>query len=1244
MRPSRLIAACGVALSLCFSPALMAQAVFGSIYGTVTDATGAVVPNAKITITDVGKGTSITVTSNESGSYVAQHLIPDVYNVKVEASGFQTFEADGIQVAADTSPRIDAQLKAGSTTQTVTVSASTIPELKTDRADVATEFNSSDMQTLPLPDRNFTNIQLLLPGAQQLNWAHAADEDPQGSKQIQVDGQAFGGVAYMLDGTDNQDPILGIIVINPALDAISNAKIILQNYDAEFGKAVSSFISVQTKSGSNQIHGSAFDYRESNANLATDPYSQFRGSGAFPPGVRNQFGGSIGGPVIKDRTFYFGDYQGWRQKVGIANTQTVPSSYLVSTCLGQTMPTSGIPGCDFSQYVANVPNTQIIDNIPGDPNNGKPFPGNVIPAADLSPQALGLLKLLQPYAPNTTGQYNGLKNNFAKSGTGGFNSDQWDVRIDDQVISDKAHAFARFSRFTDTMTGTTMFGPAGGAGFGPNGYGGNSKGANDSLASGMDFALSPKWLMDFRLGYFRYNIIDAKFDQGIPFAANLGIPGMNTGNYFTDGAPYFQVAEVDVKGSSGASNPTDGGPSYGSGLNLNRCNCPLTEREDEFQVVNNWTRIVGNHSIKFGADLRYGRNLRVPSDVDRAGIINFNPGPTSNSSTYGLGFATLMLGQVSTYNRFVSVSTNAKEFQKRLFFYAQDTWHMTPNLSVNYGMRYEYYSPEVVNAPGNGALMKLTDGYLHVAGVGGIGTNMGWSPSEFPLAPRVGVAYSVNPTTVIRAGYGRSFDIGVFGSIFGHVVTQNLPVLAQQSINNPTTTAYAFCLGPNTPGCTQPASQPAGGGPAPYVFPLVPSTGLLPNPGYGVSSKVRPDPLRLPTLDAWNLSMQHALTPTLSATLAYVGNKGTHTLSAGDGNTTNPNETAIFLPSNYSITGAPLHYDPSVPSSVVVNGGPPGIAANGGTAVTNYLQRYYGGTLPACQSAAYEAQIGKLGEPGVTPGMCGWIPGVNYYGDNQDSHYNALDATLAKQFSHGLSFSAQYSWQRAYAWNSSFSTWNRHAVKERDPNVREQQFVLYGTWNLPFGRNQMVGANVPRAVDEIIGGWIFSPVLNWSSGLPYTLAFAECSAFIPGDAPCSVNGVPKNLPHGLTKYDPITHSRRFFTGTSTPLYNTSTGVYTSYLGFSATGLDQLGSSGLNNMYGPGFFNGDLSLMKNFPVHESIVAQFRLDAYNGFNYMAQGNPGNTNLDGGSSAGVISACAGINNSCNPRQLQFSLRVDF
>jgi len=1227
-----LIAACAVFLST----AGYAQAVYGTVFGSVVDNTGAAIPGATITITDTNKGTSVTATANEAGEFTVGHLIPDMYDVNVTFAGFKTFQSKGIQVYADQSIKVEAKMEVGGATQTVEVSATTVEQLKTDRADVSTTFTTRDVQDLPIGNRNFTGLQLLLPGAQQLGWTHAADENPQGSQQIQVDGQAFGGVAFQLDGTDNQDPILGIIVINPPMDALSETKITTQNFDAEFGKAVSSVVAAQTKSGSNSFHGSAFDYRESNANQARDPYTQNPPagtndtSGLVPGGLKNQFGGSIGGPIIKDKIFFFADVQFVRQKVGTSASMTVPSAMLVSTCLGNSVGPSGIPGCDFSQYNA----TGALGATAGTiyQANGTPYPGNVIPTAQLSQPALNLFKLLQPYAPNKTGNYDGLQNNYGASGTGIFNNDQWDERVDYQVTQ-SIHAFERFSRFTDVLSGTTIFGPAGGAGFGINNYGGVSQGANDSLAAGFDWAVKPTLATDFRVGYYRYNIGDSKYNEGVPFMTNLGIPGLNL-NAITSGAGGFNVTEVGASG--GPTNAQSTGSQYGQDLNITRCNCPLIEREDQFQIVNNWTFIKGNHTIKGGADLRYARNLRVPSDTDRTGILSFGTGPTSNGSTGGLGLATLVLGQSTQFGRYVSTSTNAKEFQKRDFLYGEDSWRVTPKLTANLGVRYELYFPESVNGVGNGALMQMnddvtTDGYLRVAEVGGVQSNMNWGKATNAWNPRVGLAYQISPKMVIRAGYGRSFDLGVFGSIFGHVVTQNLPVLASQNIaatGGPRSYAFNLADGP------LPCDAATG------CIPVVPSNGLLPTPGYAVSPKARPNSLRLPTLDAWNASLQQSLSPTLSFTIAYVGNKGTHTLSAGDGNNTNPNEAGIFLPAQYSITGGALHY---VPTQLRTNPTAP-TDPNGGTDNSTLLQRYYGGSLAACRDGNYGYINGSVTPPaGLPVGACGWTNSIGYYGDDQDSHFNALEVTLAKQFSKGLSFTANYAWQQGIDFNSGYATWNKRTVRGLNNDIRTNQLIVYGIYQLPFGRNQQFYSSAPRWADAIIGGWQISPVLNWSSGLPFTLNYNECG-LSSGPGPCYPNGKGSSLKTNLGGYNPVTHRRFFYHAAPTPLVQYANGglQYTPFSGFSASGVDQIGTAGRNDAWGPGFFNTDLALQKNFPIHESIVGQFRLDGFNAFNHI---NPG---FGGGGATNSIDAgdqyITGQAPGAMARLLQFSFRVNF
>jgi len=1220
-----------------------AQSVYGSLFGTVSDKTGAAVAGATVTIKDEAKGTVVTVISNASGDYTVPHLIPDIYDLKVSAKGFKSFEAKGIGVEADTAPRIDPTLDVGGSSETVEVNADTQPQLKTESTDVSTVFDQQQVSSLPVGDQNFTNLQLLLPGAQLLGWSHAADENPQGSKQIQVDGQAFGGTAFELDGTDNEDPILGIIVINPALDAVTETKITTQNFDAELGKAVSAVVTAQTRSGTNTFHGSAYDFRTGNANYARDPYSVTPGKfdpltnpSGLPAGLKNRLGASIGGPALKDRLFFFGNYEAQRQKVGTSATDTLPTSLLTETALGNNTTSAaqmaaGYKGADFSEYLAQFGLAGTL--YPTTPAEAAaagvavftPYPDNVVPTSLLSPQALNLLKLLEPSTAGVgrgiglTGSENGLDQNFKQSGTGLFNSNQWTERVD-YTINEKMHAFERFSRFWDTLSGKVMFGTAGGPGFGSGNYGGNSNGANDSLASGMDIALSPKLLTDFRLGYYRYNVIDTKHDQGVEEATALGINGINIGGNITSGSPGFNI--TNVPGGSGGTN----GTVYGDGLGINRCNCPLTEREDQFQIVNNWTRIIGNHAIKVGADLRYGRNLRVPSDNDRAGLMNFGTGPESWPSIPndangkpqpqgGLGFASFLMGDVTSFNRYVSTSTNAKEFQKRTFFYGQDTWRVTRSLTLNLGLRWDMYFPESVNGPGNGALLNISDGYLHVAGIGGVPSDLGWTVDKAKqFSPRLGVTYQMDPKTVIRAGYGRSFDTGVFGSTFGHTVTQNIPVLANQQINSPSNIGEAFNLSSAT-------------GPTPYAPVPVPADGLLPNPGSQVSSSSRPNPMHLTTIDAWNLSVQRSLTPTLSITAAYVGNKGTHTLGDGDSNGTNPNEAAITLPGANSYNGQTLHYDPSVKTAAP--------AANGGTSTTQLLQRYFAATLKACSDPNYVSPGSPYAGVALPAGACGWTNSIAYRGDDQNTEFDALQVNVAQTMKNGLTMNANYEWAKAFDEESGYYTWSHVITHGQDSNVRDQQLTLYGSYDLPFGKGKQYLPGAGRTADLVVGGWQVSDVSQWSGGLPYTLGYNESGNNIddgPGDP-----SQTQRLATNVSKYNPYTHSRCMFDCASTVAHSLGDGTFVN------PGLDTFGNSGINTYRGPRFFSTDLALTKAFTIWENVAVKFRMDAFNAFNHITAGLPGGSIETGGQIGGEGGGC-GQGNDCGPRQLEFSLHMQF
>jgi len=404
-----------IAITIVAPASVRAQAVYGSISGSITDTSGAVVPGATVTITSVERKTSDAVTTNDQGFYSKERVMPGVYEVKAELQGFKTAVFPQIRISVDTHTSLDIKMEVGQVSEAVTVEAFS-PVLKTDRADVSTTFDTRQITDLPVLDRNFTKFILLTPGTQQLMWQHAASENPQGSTQTMVNGQHFSGTGYQLDGTENRDPILGIIVINPNFEAIGETKITSQNYDAEFGQATAGVVSIQTKSGTNALRGSGFEFFQNDRFQARNPFSQSLPdplTGRFVPKTkRNQFGGSLGGPIQRDRIFFFGDYQGTRSNVGGSKLLTVP--------------TAAARTGDLSAYGVN-----IFDPSTGDPSQRAQFGGNAIPSNRLSPQALAILKLIP--LPNHPGDVNGTINNYVASGSELFNNDTFDGRVDARV-------------------------------------------------------------------------------------------------------------------------------------------------------------------------------------------------------------------------------------------------------------------------------------------------------------------------------------------------------------------------------------------------------------------------------------------------------------------------------------------------------------------------------------------------------------------------------------------------------------------------------------------------------------------------------------------------------------------------------------------------------------------------------------------------------------------------------------------
>lgn len=442
-------------LSVSASIPASAQAVYGNVWGTVTSS-GQPIGGATITVVSEEKGSKERVTSNLSGIFTVSHLLPDTYNIRVEASGYETREFIGQEIYADHTVNLSFQLVKGlGAINAQSADAGSL--LKTDRADVSTTLSLQELQDLPNFTRNFTAFEILAPGALPNAIVPSVlrpNQNPQQGTQINQNGQHFSGSAFQLDGTDDRDPIAGIIVINPSLESLSEMKITTQNFDAEFGQALAGLVTAQTRSGSNQLHGSAFEIRDSNWAAASNPNLN-NPNVANNPFKVNEFSGSFGGPLVKNRLFIFGDYQGHRRSFDVTRFVPVPTKKVHDTCLN---PASTV--CDLSDYPVAIyqPGTSIRFGA-----LGTICKTNCIPTPMLSPPAVNLLNLLPPpNAPegrvvdNKVTAESGYKATEAEP----WNDDEFDLRVD-QNVSERFKLFGRYSFADFRINADGVFGPLG---------------------------------------------------------------------------------------------------------------------------------------------------------------------------------------------------------------------------------------------------------------------------------------------------------------------------------------------------------------------------------------------------------------------------------------------------------------------------------------------------------------------------------------------------------------------------------------------------------------------------------------------------------------------------------------------------------------------------------------------------------------------------------------------------------------
>jgi outer membrane receptor protein involved in Fe transport len=998
-----ILAATGVFLMgswVLFPANAAAQAVYGSIGGTVVDASGGAVADAKVTITDTGRNVVYTTTTNSAGAFMQSHLIIGTYRVQVEAPGFKTAAEDKVEVAVDSVHTVDVTMQPGDVKQTIEVFDET-PLLKTERTDVATTLSDRQVGELPSFGRNFSELLLYTPGAVQFNWNDTSTENPQGGIAVNVNGQEFVGVGAFLDGTDNRDMMYGNMIIVPDLDAVVQAKVTSANYNAEFGQVSAAVVTTSTKSGTNQFHGAASWFRRTDATMARDPFVQSLPNsvtGKFIPTTHwNQVVGTLGGPIKKDRAFFFVDYQGTRAKNGGSAQVRVP--------------TQAERNGDFSAWLADGVTIFNPYNALGqvvDPTSRSPYPNNQVPVANVASNLLQFVPL-----PNLTSA-NLEDPNYAGGFSDTFKSDLLTARAD-YFFSDRLRFFDRYTYTQFFKSAPGLFGPIGGGPqLNPIGYTGTGDTRPQSNSFGLDYTFKPTFFMDFRFGFYRQRIFVNPLALG-SFATDAGAPGLNIADDpTTNSMPHFNIQGNATTGTAGFD--------FGNGL-YNNCNCPLIEKMQQFQYVSNWTWIKGNHTIKFGPDIRRLQNLRVPSDQHRSGEIFFTSAFTEGPGGGGLGIASFMLGEVSSFQRYVSNSLDAGERQWRTFYYGEDTWKATPKLTVNYGLRWELYNPQTVTGKDKGGWLDIHTGEMLIAGENGVSLSGPVKNSFKNLAPRLGIAYQVNSKTVVRMGYGRSFDVGMFGSIFGHSVTQNLPVLGTQSLQPSNNWDHVFNLAVGPPPL-DPSTVLNGQPKGPTGNPLFPN---------GIRAWIYPDRMRIPTVDAWNATIQRQITSTFSLEAAYVGNKGTH----------------IFV-------GEGPSFDINVPNQ------------NGF------------GTLSTDQRRPFFPKVGDA---------FGWNVPMPCFCNLGNNKYNSLQTKAEKRFSHGLSVLGHYTFSHAKNNDGPYFLWDHNLFYGRPDWQRNHTVVVATIYELPFGRGKQFLHDVSKPVDYLIGGWQLSNATTWMSGQGFNVCY-----------------------------------------------------------------------------------------------------------------------------------------------------------
>jgi hypothetical protein len=1141
--------------------------------GVVKDQSGGIVAGATVTLTNQSTNVSHTTKTDGEGNYLFSLVNVGTYRLTVEHAGFKKNVQSGITLDVNQNGRLDVTLELGQTTELVEVSAA-VPQVDTTGAMLGKVEDTKRIQDLPLVDRDTLQLGLLQAGV------FAPDPDDGSGNPFSVSGQRSESLTFLLDGADNTNFLGNNIVVSPNPDAVAEFKILTNNYDAEFGRSSGGIVNQVIKSGTNQVHGSGFEFLRNTVLNARDfflpaalgPKSTFQ---------RNVFGGTVGAPIKKDKIFIFGAYQGARRREGeTAGQLTVLSQQerggdfsdllnpdpnaAFSTCPN---PGPGDPVFEGGTLFNPATTTQIICANP-DPKTGlpvkattaTPYKGNIVPVNPIS------ANYIAKYVPLPNIGTNG----FLQSSSAATDDDQGIVRVDYNISSrDTLSGLYIIDDLRDALPFQINHGASTGGNV-PVGSGITDTDRRQVLTLTWTHTFARNWINEFRVSANRDANLQAKpTDTTTP--AQLGFTNVNP-----DNAP-------------GAAPPIMFTPGFNLGPSPQG---PTSLHDMTYQYQDHVTIPHGRQEWKFGADIRRVQN-NFNFDFFNNGSYTFgnaSGGPFSGSTFTGSGLADFVGGFPGNFFQFSNAVYAIRTTSQ--YYYGQDTIKVTPKLTINLGLRYEYNSPqydihnEIIGFFGPNAQSTVfpaaPPGILYPGDPGTPNRALVY-PDKNNFAPRVGFAWDVmgNAKLVVRGGGGIFYDIEdgalnlQFGGQppFGSVSNLNFQPSDVSSVPN-------FLTDPFTPLGLQ--------NPYPFASRGLTGTFFIPK----VSFAFVTDPhFRTPYSENFNFGFQYQVDRNTALEAVYVGSFGRKLISSID---VNPPQ-------------------PSIENAQLAN-------PNGGFVNEDCARPLAGCADPTDPNGSLQS-IGQL-LTNKSTGMSG---------------SNELQVTLDRRYSHGLSFRAAYTFSKTMDLTSGFRARSSTYTDPFDPQLDRgladfdatHRFVFSGSWEIPIG--QRLTNN--RLAKQVLGGWQANVITTFQSGQPFTL-YSNNDNSAQGnflDRPDLIGTIQT-----FNARNSQTLSGNCGGGTGNFYFNPAAFDCLSPGNNPIGSIASFGNLGRNSIRGPGINNWDISILKDIKIKETASLEFRAEFFNAFNHAQFLNPDNQGFSG--TFGMISQDRG------PRLIQFGLKFYF